>query len=78
MWSVATAMWGIGLILDAAARVLMAFTLPPDSVPGLGTVLYVATVVILNVVTNSYYVACGVFRRGSGLYEMDLERGSGR
>ncbi|WP_372698582.1 VC0807 family protein [Arthrobacter sp. JSM 101049] len=75
MWRVSTVLWSLGLLADAAGRVLMAFTLPPDVVPALATVLYVATLVVLNVGVNAYYITCGVFRRGSRLYERDLATG---
>lgn len=72
MWQVATLMWAAGLMGDAVGRVVMAFTLPPDIVPALATVLYVVTLVVLNVATNVYYIASGVFNRGSRLYLRDL------
>ncbi|ALE05817.1 hypothetical protein AL755_10625 [Arthrobacter sp. ERGS1:01] len=56
MWRASTVMWAVGLLIDAGARVVMAYTLPHDDVPGLATGLYVVTVVVLNVVTNAYYV----------------------
>ncbi|MGW6174237.1 VC0807 family protein [Arthrobacter sp. NPDC055138] len=68
MWRVATLMWAAGLYFDAVARVVMAFTLPADVVPGLATLLYVLTVVALNLVTTLYYIASGIFRPGSRLY----------
>jgi hypothetical protein len=68
MWRVATLMWAAGLYFDAGARVVMAFTLPPDVVPGLATLLYVLTTVALNVITNVYYIASGIFRPDSRLY----------
>lgn len=71
MWRVATIMWGTGLILDAAGRVFMAFAFDPDTVPALSSALYVVVIIALNVATNGYYIACGVFRRGSRLYELD-------
>lgn len=56
MWRVSTGMWAVGLFIDAAARVSMAYTLPHDDVPGLATALYIVTVIILNVVTNVFYL----------------------
>ncbi|MGV1027111.1 MAG: VC0807 family protein, partial [Dermatophilaceae bacterium] len=61
MWQVASVLWGVGTLADATARVAMAYTLPPDSVPGLSTVLYAVTTAVLLVGTNAYYVRCGVF-----------------
>jgi hypothetical protein len=68
MWRVSSVMFGIGTLLDAALRVLMAYTLPPDAVPLLGTVLYAATSVVLIAVNNVYYFTCGLWDRSSALY----------
>lgn len=38
--------WGTAFLLDAGARVLMAYTLPVDSAPLLGVVLLIAALVI--------------------------------
>ncbi|AJC52758.1 conserved membrane protein of unknown function [Streptomyces sp. 769] len=38
---VASVAWGIAFLLDAIARVVMAYTLPIDSVPSLGAVVLV-------------------------------------
>lgn len=72
MWRVSTVIWALGLLADAVGRVAMAFAFPPDTVPALATALYVVTLVVLNVGVNVYYIACGVFNRGSRLYERDL------
>lgn len=72
MWRVSTVMWSCGLLADAAGRVVMAFTFPPDVVPALATALYVVTLVVLNVGVNLYYITCGVFNPRSRLYEHDL------
>ena len=63
MWRRASVMWGIGTLVDALLRVVMAYTLDPDVVPALSLGLFVATAVVLNVVTNVYYFRCGVFDR---------------
>lgn len=68
MWGVSSVLWGVGLLADAVARVVMAFTLPPDLVPGLSLVLYLGTTAVLIVVTTAYYVSCGVYDRRSALY----------
>ncbi|MGV4926270.1 hypothetical protein K2224_15990 [Streptomyces sp. BHT-5-2] len=39
---VASAEWGIAFLIDAIARVVMAYTLPIDSVPSLGALVLVA------------------------------------
>ena len=69
MWRVSSVMWGIGTLLDAAARVALAYTIDPDLVPAVSTVLYVVTCVVLIVVTNVYYVMCGVHDRRSEMYQ---------
>lgn len=68
LWRVGSVLWGAGLLADAVARAAMAYTLPVDSVPALGTALYVATAVVLIVVTNVYYVRAGLYDRRSALY----------
>lgn len=69
MWRVSSVMWGVGLLVDAAVRVVSAYTLPPDSVPALMTALYVVTLVVMNIVTNVYYANCGVRDPRSRMYE---------
>jgi hypothetical protein len=71
MWRVTSAIWGVGLLADAAARVLLAYTVRPDLVPALGLVLYVATVVVLNVVVTAYQVLCRVHDPRSPLRQGD-------
>ena len=68
MWRVSSLFWGIALLADAALRVVMSYTLRPDVVPALSIALYVATTVVLIVVTNVYYFACGIHNRNSALY----------
>ncbi len=68
MWRVSTALWGIGLLIDAVLRVLMAYTLSPDSVPALGSALAVATSLVLIVITNICYFRAGLFDGASALY----------
>jgi hypothetical protein len=68
MWRVSSVLWGLGLLADAVARVVMAYSLPVDVVPAMGTALYVVTSVVLIVVTNVYYVLAGIHNRHSRLY----------
>ncbi|WP_112241788.1 VC0807 family protein [Kribbella monticola] len=42
-----TAVWGIGLVLDAVVRVVIAYTLPLDAVPGVTTTQWIALFVVL-------------------------------
>jgi hypothetical protein len=62
IWRVSTVMWGVGLLVDAAARVLMSYTLPVPVVPGLGGALWPVTFIVLQVVTNVYYHRAGLYR----------------
>jgi hypothetical protein len=68
MWRISSVLYGIGTLLDALARVVMAYTLPADTVPALSTALYAVTTVVLIVVTNGVYVIFGVHDRRSKLY----------
>ena len=64
MWRTSSILWAAGTLLDAVGRVVMAYTLPADLVPGLNLALYVATAVVLNVVTSVVYVRAGAVGRG--------------
>lgn len=68
IWRVATVIWGIGLLADAAVRVTMAYTLPPDVVPGLGGLQYAVFMVLMQVVMVFYLVPTGLYNRWSQLY----------
>jgi hypothetical protein len=61
IWRVATVMWGVGLLVDAAVRVIISYTLPVDVVPGLGAALYPVTFVVVQIVTNTYYNVAGLY-----------------
>jgi hypothetical protein len=68
IWRGATIIWGAGLLLDAAVRVVMAYTLPADVVPGLGTAQYLVFMVVMQVVMAVYLVPTGLYNRWSQLY----------
>jgi hypothetical protein len=68
IWKVTSAAWGIALLADSALRVVMAYTLPVDAVPALGTALYLATSAVLIIIANVYYFIAGLFNRRSALY----------
>jgi len=59
IWRVITVIWGAALLVDAAIRVVMAYTLPIDIVPGLGGALWPVTFVGLQVVANVYFWRAG-------------------
>jgi len=63
MWRTSSTLWAVGMLLDALARAVMAYTLPADAVPGLNLAMYVATVLVLNVVTTTVYVRAGALGR---------------
>ncbi len=74
MWRISTALWGAGTLLDSAARVIMAYTLPVDVVPALSSAMYAVTSVVLIAVTNVYYRAAGAYEPDSALYQADSSR----
>ncbi|MGW1054683.1 VC0807 family protein [Streptomyces sp. NPDC002521] len=49
-----TAVWGVGLLLDSVVRVVLAYTLPLDSVMLVTTLQYVALFVALEVFSRRY------------------------
>jgi len=62
IWRVSTVLWGLGLLLDAAARVTISYTLPIDQVPGIGGALYPVTFIALQLITNVYYTRAGLYQ----------------
>ena len=62
IWRISTTIWAGALLVDAAIRVVMAYSLPVDIVPGLGAVLWPVTFVLIQVVTNVYYRRAGLYR----------------
>ncbi|MGX1972013.1 VC0807 family protein [Streptomyces kronopolitis] len=62
IWRSLTVLWGVGLLVDAALRVIMAYTLPVDTVPALDGVLYFVTYLVLQVITNVVLHRTGVFQ----------------
>jgi hypothetical protein len=59
IWHLITIIWGLALLVDAALRIVMAYTLPIDLVPGLGGALWPVTFVVLQVITNVYFARAG-------------------
>ncbi|MGD3110611.1 VC0807 family protein [Streptomyces sp. YGL11-2] len=66
IWRVSTVIWGIALLADAAARVVMAYTLPVNVVPGLGGLLWPVTMVLLQLLNGVYYRLAGLWRLTAG------------
>lgn len=54
IWHRLTALWGFGVLADAALRVVMAYTLPIDTVPALSTVLWLVLLVGLQAFSQIY------------------------
>lgn len=63
IWRALTVIWGAGLIVDALLRLLMAYTLPVDTVPALDGALYAATWIVLQAITQVWLHRSGTFRK---------------
>ena len=61
IWRTSSLIWGSGLLIDAAVRVVISYTLPVDAVPGLGGALFPLTFVVLQLLTNVYYNVAGLY-----------------
>lgn len=62
IWRGLTVLWGCGLLVDAALRVIMAYTLSVDTVPALDGALYFVTYIVLQVITHIILYKAGVFQ----------------
>jgi hypothetical protein len=62
IWRTASVIWGCGMLADAAARVVMSYTLPISAVPALGGLLWPVTFVLIQIVTNVYYHRAGLWQ----------------
>ena len=61
IWKVTTVIWGVALLIDAAVRVAMAYTLPIDAIPGLSGALWIVTLLALQIITNIYFLHSGLW-----------------
>ncbi|MET9497827.1 VC0807 family protein [Streptomyces sp. NPDC006552] len=52
VWRALTVLWGVGLLCDALLRLIMAYTLPVDTVPALDGALYAVSWILLQVITQ--------------------------
>ncbi|SEG83427.1 hypothetical protein SAMN05444920_105198 [Nonomuraea solani] len=68
IWRVVTVIYGVGLLVDAVVRLVIAYTLPVDAVPGVNAAQYVVWLLLVQVAINVYLVPTGVFNRWSPLY----------
>ncbi|MDO9379650.1 MAG: VC0807 family protein [Nocardioidaceae bacterium] len=55
-----TVIWGLGMIVDSAIRVAMAYTLPVDSVPALNAIQYAVLIGVLLLISVLYSRAAGL------------------
>jgi hypothetical protein len=62
IWRRLTALWGGTMLLQAAASVAMAYTLPIDAVPGLETALSVVVFIVLQIITQTVLLRSGAMR----------------
>jgi hypothetical protein len=62
IWRVSSVMWSAATLIDAAIRVVMAYTLPVNAVPALQTAMFVVTGLIMQVATNGYYSRVGLWK----------------
>ena len=76
IWRVTGILACASLLLDCGLRILMAYTLPVDSVPILSTALSAATSVLLILTVNIYYQVTGAARKWSSFYA-GAQRGPG-
>ena len=60
-WRRITLVWAVTLSVDAVVRVVTAYTLPVDVVPGLNGGLWIGLVIVLQIVTNIYFHRAGLF-----------------
>ncbi len=63
VWRVLTVVWGVGGLVHSGLSVAMATTLPVDTVPGLDTVLSIASFVVLQIVTQILLAREGTMNR---------------
>jgi intracellular septation protein A len=63
LWRRLTVLWAGGILLHAAASVVMAATLAVDVVPGLETGLWLAMFVVLQIITQVALFRTGTMRR---------------
>ena len=60
VWRVLTVVWGVGLLVDAAIRVVLAYALPVDVVPAANGLQYAVVYVVLQAVSQVYLRRSGL------------------
>ncbi|WP_436761503.1 VC0807 family protein [Streptosporangium sp. V21-05] len=71
VWRVSTVIWGVGALVDAALRVVIALTLPIDLAVGLGGLQYGAFSIVILVIVNVYQARAGLHHPRSDLYRVE-------
>ncbi|MDO0924404.1 VC0807 family protein [Streptomyces sp. TG1A-8] len=66
VWRALTVLWGVGLLCDAAVRLVMAYTLPVDTVPALDAGLYAVSWVVLQIITQVVLFRTGTLKKVFG------------
>jgi hypothetical protein len=61
-WRTSSLIWGIGSLVDAALRVVLAYSLPVDVVPALTPVLFVISFTLLGLIDQINYHRTGLRR----------------
>jgi intracellular septation protein A len=60
VWRVLTVVWGVGLLVDAAIRIVVAYTLPVDVVPAVNGIQYAVVYLVLQVLSQVYLRRSGL------------------
>ncbi len=61
IWRVSSVMWGIATLIDAVLRVVLAYTLPIETVPLMQTAMFIVTLLLMQVVTHVWYARAGLW-----------------
>jgi hypothetical protein len=61
-WRISSVIWGVGMLVDATLRVVLAYSLPVDLVPALSAALFPVTVVAVALIDQINYRANGLRR----------------
>lgn len=62
IWRVSSAIWGVGFLLDAVLRVMIAYRMPVSEAPAANGALWPVTFVLIQIATNVYYHRAGLYR----------------
>lgn len=62
VFRVLTVIWAVGLLVDAAVRVIFAYALPVDVVPAANGIQYVVFYVIMQIISQVYFKRSGLMK----------------